>query len=835
MNESGAAAGEVHRALQDVRRRVELFEQSSSPSVVLSDEATEALNVLLALVSEGGATLEVLRAAGRLCWQRYLVLPRGRDQRSLELAAQLLQPVHQEHPEAVPAELRTLYERGRAEVAAVERHERALDLIEEFQTTGAQDVLHRALDLLRSIAAAVVIPDHRANCLSNLAYGLRMLYDFTGEPATLHEALYATRSALACATDDPGIRANIMNNMANALIGLHEVESEPGHLTEAIELLRTAVDLVEPGHPERVLAFGALASALRSVVDATGSASALTETLACRRAAIQAYDELAGSPLDHGVDVAPLWANLGGDLVHHYSRSHDVSLLRESLDVMRRAIEVSRPGDPYLPMRYNNLAGALSGMFDETGDTTHLDHLVEARRAALLHTAEGHPDHPLYLSQLGSALLDCYWHGTSATHVGEAGTLIRRAILANTQPSRHPSLLSNLCTLLTIEYETRGSLDRLAEAVQAGRESVRTTPRHDPRYVAHVANLANALARFAEVSGQAVFAEAIEVSRELLSLAPRAGAVRGHHEANVAMLLALSHVRDGGAETLAQALAAARRAVRHTPDGHAALAMRKDILSWVLRLRYQSSKDRAVLLECISYARQALMLTAEHQPPFGPRLSNLAGVMLGLFTETGDDTALALAVELSRRAVRAVPSTEAYRCNALLQLGSALESLAADEAPPHLLNEAAEAYAECADSTAGSARQRVRAARSGALVLMKLGRSEQAAHAVETLVMLLPQALGRHLDRAEREYLLADMPGLAMTVGGIMVAAGRPERAVELLEQTRGILFAEAVDGEKGVTALRAEDPELADRCEALLAEFVELDRAASSTQSPVH
>ncbi|WP_346186589.1 hypothetical protein [Streptomyces osmaniensis] len=804
---------------------------------MLSNEATEALNVLLALVSEGGATLEVLRAAGWLCWQRYLVLPEGSDHHHLEVAAQLLHPVHQENPEAVPAELRTAFEGGRTDAAVMERHEHALDLLEEFQATGAHDVLHRSVNLLRSTANTntLMAPDHRARCLSNLSYGLRVLYDFTGEPTTLHEALNAGRSALACATNDSDTRANILTNMANALLGLHEAAGESDHLTEAVELLRTAVDLVEPGHPDRVLAFSALASALDSLADTTDSFSALTESLACRRAAIEACDALTGSPSDHGVDVAPLWSNLGGDLQHHYALTHDLSLLWESLDVMRRAIEVSQPGDPYLPLRYNNLAGALAGMFDETGDTTHLDHMVEARRAALMYTGDGHPDQSLYLSQLGVALLDSYRHRTNVTPIAEAGPLIRRAISLGTQPSRHPTLLSNLCILLTLEYEYWGSPDRLAEAVKAGRESVRTTPRHDPRYVAHVANLANALARFAEVNGQAVFAEAIEVSRELLSLAPRAGAVRGHHEANVAMLLALAHVRGGGTETLAQALSAARSAVRHTPDGHAALAMRKDVLGWVLRLRYQSSKDRSVLLESITCARQALMLTAEHAPQLGPRLSNLAGALLSLFTETGDDTALALAVELSRRAAGAVPSTDAYRSNVLLQLGSALESLAADGAPPDLLNEAAVAYAECADSTAGSARQRVRAARNGALVLMRMGRSAQAAHAVETLVMLLPQALGRHLDRGEREHLLADMPGLAMTVGGIMVAAGRPERAVELLEQTRGILFAEAVDGEKGLMALRAADPELADRCEALLTEFVALDRAASTAQSPVH
>ncbi|MFI6853417.1 hypothetical protein [Streptomyces sp. NPDC050416] len=289
-----------------------MFERSSDPSVVLSSEASAALDVLLDLVSEGGADLDVLRATGRLCWQRYLVLPQGIDRQYLALAAELLHPVHQEDPEAVPAELRTAYERSRAEESHLEPHDFALDLLEEFQVTGARDVLDRSVELLRSTANAVVAPGHRATCLSNLSYGLRTLYDFTGNPATLQEALHVARSALAQATDDSATRANILINMVNALLALHDATSEPDHLDEALELLRTAVDLVGPGQPDRVLAFSALASALDSVADATGSFSALTESVACRRAALTAYEELIGSPSEHGVDEAPLWSNLGG-------------------------------------------------------------------------------------------------------------------------------------------------------------------------------------------------------------------------------------------------------------------------------------------------------------------------------------------------------------------------------------------------------------------------------------------------------------------------------------------------------------------------------------------
>jgi tetratricopeptide (TPR) repeat protein len=341
------------------------------------------------------------------------------------------------------------------------------------------------------------------------------------------------------------------------------------------------------------------------------------------------------------------------------------------------------------------------------------------------------------------------------------------------------------------------------------------------------------LAHFASVNSGTVFTEALEVSREFLRLAPGSGATRGHHEANVAGLLAMAYFRDRDAETLNEAITAARSALLHTPDGHADMAARQEVLGWTLRLLHQSSQDRAALLESIGCARQALAATHENAPQFGMRLSNLADCLLGLYTDTEDDTVLTLAVELSRRAARAVPVTNAHRSHVLLRLGYALERLGGDASASRYLDEAADVYAECADDTAGNVLHRAEAAYNGAIVHMRRQRPQEAAQTVERLVRLLPQASGRHLDRPEREHLLKGMPGLATTVGGIMVAAGRPERAAELLEQTRGMLFSEVVDDRHGLTTLRSVAPELADRCEALLQEFAALDGALSRLQGP--
>ncbi|MEU4746609.1 CHAT domain-containing protein, partial [Actinosynnema sp. NPDC023658] len=86
-------------------------------------------------------------------------------------------------------------------------------------------------------------------------------------------------------------------------------------------------------------------------------------------------------------------------------------------------------------------------------------------------------------------------------------------------------------------------------------------------------------------------------------------------------------------------------------------------------------------------------------------------------------------------------------------------------------------------------------------------------------VDLLRPATTHGLDRAVRERRLARWSGLASEAASCAIHAGDPDRALELLEQARGVIWSQLLDAGEGLTALRAVDPEAADR-------LVELDTA---------
>jgi len=65
-------------------------------------------------------------------------------------------------------------------------------------------------------------------------------------------------------------------------------------------------------------------------------------------------------------------------------------------------------------------------------------------------------------------------------------------------------------------------------------------------------------------------------------------------------------------------------------------------------------------------------------------------------------------------------------------------------------------------------------------------------------VALLPQITPRALVRRDLERQIGQLAGLAGDVAAAAASAGRPDRAVELLEQTRGLLVAEALQARGG-------------------------------------
>ncbi len=488
---------------------------------------------------------------------------------------------------------------------------------------------------------------------------------------------------------------------------------------------------------------------------------------------------LAAIPPDHPARASVL-SNLGSALQALYERTEELAALTEAVEVGREAVAATPTNHPDQARYLNNLGGALQALFERTGELAALTEAVEVGRAAVAATPTNHPDHARYLSNLGNALQALFERTGELAALTEAVEVGRAAVAAT--PTNHPhqaAVLSNLGLALRELFRRTGELAALTEAVEVGRAAV-ATPTDHPDHARYLHNLGNALRELFERTGElAALTEAVRVCRDVVAAAPTNHPNQALYLGSLSATLQVLFKRTGELSALTEAVALGRRAVAATPTDH---------------------------------PNQALYL------------GNLSATLQVLFGRTGALATLTEAVQASREAVAATPTDHPHQAMYLNNLGLSLQTLFEQTGEIAALTEAREVFAKAVASPSASVAARITAGRGLGDTAMLAGEPEDALAALETAVEFVPQLAPRALSRSDREYGLGRLAGLASEVAATAVAAGRPGRAVELLEQTRGLLLGEEIDARSDLTELHRAAP-------ALAAEFDTLRRRAAEAE----
>ncbi|MFD0636599.1 hypothetical protein ACFQ9X_38480 [Catenulispora yoronensis] len=236
------------------------------------------------------------------------------------------------------------------------------------------------------------------------------------------------------------------------------------------------------------------------------------------------------------------------------------------------------------------------------------------------------------------------------------------------------------------------------------------------------------------------------------------------------------------------------------------------------------------LAMAVDVQRQAIEATPDDHPERAGHLNNLGAALQTLFGRTGDTAQLAEAVDVGRQAVQATPQDHPDRAPRLCNLGNALRTLFERTGDPQASAEAVQVYRTASRITAATVLVRLEAHRELAALLTDVGERLAAA---ESAVALLPQVNLRTLARDDREHRIGRIGSLAEVAAAAALAAGDPQRAVELLEATRGMLVADVIDARgNDVARLREHAPALAREFEDLRDRREALDRSSGRTSS---
>ena len=441
----------------------------------------------------------------------------------------------------------------------------------------------------------------------------------------------------------------------------------------------------------------------------------------------------------------------GTSLAERFKRTGEQSDVDTAVKVLGGVAATREPGDHQWLAATRGYADACSARAERTGDLADADAAIAAYRSVLSALANDDDERGHVLWRLGVA----YWHRynvlTDLADANRSVDTVRAALmtLAFDDEERTSAVIA-LGNTLAVRGRHLGSSTDVFEAVRCFQAAV-SRARDEPSRHGVKVSLGNALFELATMNGQPDHYELAEATfRELL--APEVATRRRTQAAlGLGSLLSMRGGRAGDLAELDEGVTLLRPVIGEAEPG-ASLN-----LANALKLRYGLRRDPADLDEAITTLERLALGAA------APQHAVLTLHLADLWSLRGHD------------------------------------------------DRAYQAYLEVADGGAIHAVYRVFAARSAGGLAARENRWDDAVAAYTLAIELLPLIAWGGLERADQQRDLFGFAGLAGEAAAVALSAGRPETAVELLEQGRAVLWTRVLQtrGDPAYGSLDGLAPEL--------------------------
>jgi tetratricopeptide (TPR) repeat protein len=653
-------------------------------------------------------------------------------------------------------------------------------------------------------------------------------------PAMVPEPMRAMCGALA--GDPPDVSHAELHNEAIDMLDAVEVTGDLAELDQAIWLLVSAF-ISAPEEVDRARHLSVLGTARLDRYWMTGRLADLDNAVAAHRRAV-AVD------VRDAADGAGHQANLSAALLARYENTGRVPDLDEAVKaartataIARRASEQEQPGgtgpDRALAIRrarqtsQSGLAGALLRRYLYGRVQADLDQAIVAGREAVAALLPGDPAGPGLQANLANLVLERFTRLWRLADLTEAMTIAQAAAdAADRRDAARAVALSALALAHADHFQYAGNIADLDLAISVGRQAVAAVPDGHPGLAGCLSNLGAALRMRYEATGDTgALDEAITVLRRAVHAAPEHVTAPGHlnnlgnalrSRYEVSSMAAAPAAADPAdiresVTVLTKAVAAAHR---DAPDRAGYVAN----LSSSLIAAAEHDAVPGAVDQAISILDRDLGTVDGDHPLRHTYLAALGHAWLARFDASGEDLALERAIGYIGRATKAVPGEHPRRAEYLARLGNSLRrkaerSVAAAGAMDRAVaRDAIAASRSAAQTNTAPVVLRSLAARDWGQVAAGIEDAAEAVNGLSVAVGLLDQVAWRGLQRGDQERNLGRFAALACDAAAWAIRAGQHERAVELLEQGRGILLTQSLDERAREHDLRRASPDLADR-----------------------
>ncbi|MGP3957817.1 CHAT domain-containing protein [Nonomuraea sp. 3N208] len=699
-------------------------------------------------------------------------------------------------------------------------------LVLGYETAGDRRHLLDGIDALRA-SVRDTDPDHYAYLwrLAKLASALVMANDDPERAAELKEALHVIRERYAQAPEPvkqeiqllvgvllhedeipvippeqweqvrramadfpsgPQARSQFLAGLGGRLIEDVRRSGRLERADQAVEVLRQAVAQTPPGHPASAELHLTLGGVLGLRMEFSGTYEDLDDMIdALRRGVAAARPDDDNAGMYH--------SDLGNGLMLKFRLGAGLTVLNEAIASYRQALAAA-PDHPERAMAHTGLGSALFFRYELTGKLPDLNAAIDSDRAAVSLTAREHPNYALYLANLGGALEQRYRATRQGEDSDEAAKALREAVAATPESSPYrPGYLANLAEVLIERYRFTGQSAAREEADGLLREAVGTVQPGNIQGPGVLNSLGTVLMQTDEHID-----EAIAVLRRARDAAPARTRTRTLATVNLATTLLL---RSTSEEKPRAQLAAA---IRRLLDPAAEKGPWRKLLRGDRRVELTPDLDEAVTL--FTEAINA-------DPPGGPLAYNGLGLALRTrYALTGKPRTLLQAARAARTAVETSAPGDATRSIALYYLAEVLVEQWELTRAEIARDEALARYREATQVETASADWRATVGKRWGEVAMEAGLAGEAVEGFAVAVAALDEAAWRGLGRADQERVLGEYESLARDAAAAAIRTGDAGRALELLEQGRGVMLAQVIGDRAAHDQLRAAAPRLADR-----------------------
>jgi hypothetical protein len=273
-----------------------------------------------------------------------------------------------------------------------------------------------------------------------------------------------------------------------------------------------------------------------------------------------------------------------------------------------------------------------------------------------------------------------------------------------------------------------------------------------------------------------------------------------------------------------------RDALRLSPPGHTQRAMLLTNLGALLLRRFEQTGERDVLDEAVCVSRDATTAALPEHADRGRYLSNFGVALVHQARVSDKPSDSVKAIDVIGQALEVVGPDDPGRADTLSAMGAAC-ARAFELGDREALAPGLAAFREAADTEIASPVTRIRAGRDGGRLAAAGSAAGEALDAFAAAVLLIEGAAWAGMRRADQQRLLGELNGLPMDAAAMAIEAGRPDEAVELLEQGRGVLLARQLEAPGLHAQLEALAPEIA---KELAAVQVTLDDAEQGSDPTV-